>query len=192
MDLVLSISGLAFLAPLLIIIAICIKCESRGPVFFCQDREGLHGRIFRIFKFRSMWVTYEDRSGIAQTVAGDGRITRMGRFIRRTSIDELPQLINVVLGHMSLVGPRPHVPGMLAAGIRYDQLVPTYSLRHQVRPGITGWAQACGLRGPTKDRARAIARIQHDLEYVQNFSLLLDFKILVMTLRHEFLSGRAD
>lgn len=184
-------SGLALLAllPLFLIVAWLIKISSAGPVFFRQEREGYQGRTFQALKFRSMRIEDCDLSGVAQTVKDDPRITPIGRFIRRTSIDELPQLINVLRGDMALVGPRPHVAGMRAGGMLYKDLVPYYDLRLEMLPGLTGWAQANGLRGPTDRADRARARIDHDIAYIQNFSFWLDIKIILLTLRHEFVGG---
>jgi len=189
-----SLAGLGLLAlmPLLVIVAILIKIESPGPVFFRQKREGLHGKLFSVYKFRSMRSELGDASGVAQTVSGDPRVTPIGRFLRRTSIDELPQLINVLLGDMSLVGPRPHVPGMLAGGMRYRDLVSYYDERHRVRPGITGWAQVNGLRGSTTERSTAIARVDYDLAYIDNWSLGLDLKIIFLTVWRELTRGTGD
>ena len=192
LDVVGAIIGLVLLAPLFIIIALAIKATSPGPVFFRQKREGLKGDMFEALKFRSMAVALGDASGIAQTIKDDPRVTPIGRFIRRTSIDELPQLINVLKGEMSLVGPRPHVPGMVAAGRPYKELVPYYGQRLEMLPGITGWAQVNGLRGETRNPNKARERIDHDLAYIQNFSIWLDLKIIALTILREFVTGRAD
>jgi len=181
--------ALLLLAPLLIGIALAIKLESRGPVFFVQNRYGRRNRLFRVYKFRTMYVEASDVSGVRQTVAGDPRITAIGRLLRATSFDELPQLINVVKGEMSLVGPRPHVPGMLAAGMLYEDLVPYYFQRHIVRPGLTGLAQVNGCRGSTTEAGPAIARVDYDLDYIESWSMGLDCKIIWHTIRREFLSG---
>jgi lipopolysaccharide/colanic/teichoic acid biosynthesis glycosyltransferase len=181
--------ALAFLMPLLVLVALAIKLTSRGPVLYLQRREGQYGELFTIFKFRSMRMEDCDQSGITQAQGDDPRVTPLGRFLRRTSIDELPQLVNVVLGHMSLVGPRPHVPNMKAAGKSYRELVPYYQDRLTMRPGISGWAQVNGFRGPTSEASRAIGRIDHDIAYIQNFSLFLDVKIVIDTIRCEFLQG---
>jgi lipopolysaccharide/colanic/teichoic acid biosynthesis glycosyltransferase len=181
--------GLLLLAPLLIGIAILIKGGSRGPVFFRQSRTGRDNSSFEILKFRSMYTDRCDISGVAQTIKDDTRVTPIGRVLRRTNLDELPQLLNVLKGDMSLVGPRPHVPGMLAAGVLYEDLVPNYAARHILRPGITGLAQVNGLRGPTTERQPAVDRVLHDLRYVREFSLWLDFKILVMTIISELRGG---
>ncbi|KKB12061.1 exopolysaccharide biosynthesis protein [Devosia geojensis] len=188
-DIAVALAALMVLAPLFCLVAVAIRLGSRGPVFFRQTREGYEGRAFRMFKFRTMHVEDCDVSGVSQTIEGDPRVTAVGRFLRRTSIDELPQLINVVLGDMSIVGPRPHVSGMMAGGMLYTQLVPYYSARLDMLPGITGWAQANGLRGTTQDSAVAKARIDYDIAYIQNFSLMLDLRIIWMTFRREFISG---
>lgn len=180
-DIVGAAIGLVLLAPLFLLVALSIKRADKGPVFFRQARLGRDGKVFALLKFRSMYVERCDASGIAQATANDNRVTRIGAFIRRTSIDELPQLINVLRGEMSLVGPRPHVPFMQAAGINYDELLPHYAFRQTMRPGLTGWAQCQGLRGPTTDQIKALRRVGHDFAYVQNFSLWLDLKIIWKT-----------
>jgi exopolysaccharide biosynthesis polyprenyl glycosylphosphotransferase len=184
-------AGLALtaLSPFLTAVAMAIKLTSPGPVFFTQDRYGYHNRRFRIYKFRTMHVAMGDRTGVTQTVGDDPRVTVLGRILRKTSIDELPQLINVVLGDMSLVGPRPHVPGMKAASVKYEDLVPYYFQRHKIRPGITGLAQVSGCRGSTAQADAAVSRVDYDLQYIEQWSLWLDIKILVRTIRHEFFSG---
>ena len=192
LDIAGAMIGLALLAPLLILVALVIKATTPGPVFFRQKREGLNGKMFEALKFRSMAVTLGDASGISQTLKNDPRVTPIGRFIRRTSIDELPQLLNVLKGEMSLVGPRPHVPGMMAAGRPYRELVPYYDRRLQMLPGITGWAQVNGLRGETRNPSKARERIDHDLAYIQNFSIWLDLKIIALTVVREFVTGSAD
>ena len=189
MDLVLACAALIVLAPLLVFIAVAVKLSSPGPVLFGQTREGINGTTFRVWKFRSMRAELGDSSGVKQTLRDDPRVTRVGRFIRKTSIDELPQLFNVIVGEMSIVGPRPHVPHMIAGGMRYDKLVPYYSARLQMSPGITGWAQANGLRGLTDTEHNARARVDHDLAYIQNFSLLLDLRIILLTAVREFVTG---
>jgi polysaccharide biosynthesis protein PslA len=188
-DVVASALALVLLAPLVLMVAIAIRIESRGPALFRQKREGLHGHAFMAFKFRSMRLEVCDASGVAHTVKGDPRITRVGAFLRKTSIDELPQLLNVLIGQMSIVGPRPHVPGMLAGPQPYRSLVPYYDHRLSMLPGITGWAQANGLRGDASDPVQARARIDHDLAYIENFSLMLDLRILVKTIQQEFFGG---
>lgn len=176
-DLSLSLIGLMFLLPLFLIIAAAIKLETRGPVFFRQARTGYRGRRFRIFKFRTMRVL-EDGPNVAQAKKDDPRVTRIGSVLRRSSLDELPQLINVLMGDMSLVGPRPHA---IAHDEFYDQRIPDYALRQHVRPGITGWAQIHGLRGETSTVDAMRHRVEHDLWYATNGRLLLDFWIMVRT-----------
>jgi len=188
-DILLASLALLFLLPMLCAVALAIKLTSSGPVFFRQERIGRNGETFRIFKFRTMYVDRGDATGVRQTKANDNRVTPLGQLLRAKSIDELPQLINILVGDMSLVGPRPHVAGMLAAGVNYETLVPYYALRYGVAPGLTGWAQANGYRGPTDDAALAIARVDHDLAYIQNFSLGLDIKIIVMTAWAELTRG---
>lgn len=181
--------ALIFFAPLLLGIAAAIKLTSNGPVLFGQYRYGYRNHRFRIYKFRTMYVEQTDRSGTQQTMRGDPRVTPLGRILRRTSLDELPQLFNVIRGDMSLVGPRPHVPGMLAASYLYEDLVPYYFQRHAVRPGITGLAQISGCRGDTIESKSAIDRINYDLEYIETWSVWLDAKILIKTVKQEFLLG---
>lgn len=189
-DIVGATFGLLLLSPLLIAVAAIIKLTSSGPVFFRQERTGLNNKPFQILKFRSMYTDRCDLSGVAQTVADDPRVTPIGRIIRKTNIDELPQLINVLWGDMSLVGPRPHVPGMLAAGVRYEELVLGYERRHAMRPGITGLAQANGLRGPTSEVEPSVMRVVRDIEYIRDFSVWLDIRILFRTVINEILRGK--
>ena len=186
-----ALIGLLLLSPLFLAIALWIKLTDKGPIFFRQKRIGQNGRLFELLKFRSMHVERCDAAGLAQVTANDNRITHIGAFIRRTSIDELPQLLNVLRGDMALVGPRPHVSGMLAAGRDYQSLVPHYAFRHEMRPGLTGWAQCNGFRGPTTDRDKAMNRIGHDFAYVQNFSLCLDLRIVGRTIAGELLRAAA-
>lgn len=188
-DVVAAFGGLLFLLPILVTVAIAIKATSPGPVFFRQYRYGYRNRLFRIYKFRTMYTALGDSSGRQQTSVGDVRVTRIGRILRSTSLDELPQLINVLKGDMSLVGPRPHVPGMLAAGVLYEDLIPYYFQRHAVKPGITGLAQVNGWRGSTESPQAAIERVDNDLEYIALRSLRLDLTVIISTLRKEFLAG---
>lgn len=182
-------TGLLVFAPLLIGIAIAIKSTSPGPVFFRQKRYGYHNRRFWIFKFRTMYIDMGDQRGTQQTKADDPRVTPLGRILRKTSLDELPQLINVLKGDMSLVGPRPHVPGMLANGMLYEEFIPYYFQRHNMRPGVTGLAQVRGYRGTTTEPLAAMSRVDCDLEYIEKWSLALDVRIIVRTVVNEFLSG---
>ena len=176
-DLAIAIPLLALLAPLFAAIALAIRIESRGAAFFRQERLGRGGRPFAILKFRSMRVL-ENGANVLQATKNDARVTRVGRFLRKTSLDELPQLVNVILGDMALVGPRPHA---LAHDKLYATLIDNYELRQHVKPGITGWAQVNGLRGETADVDLMRARVAHDVWYAKNASLFLDLQILVRT-----------
>ncbi|MBB4101962.1 sugar transferase [Allorhizobium borbori] len=189
-DILASGAALIALLPLFLAVAAIIKFDSPGPVFFSQVRWGKDGKKIRVFKFRSMRTDLCDVSGVAQTVKNDPRVTRIGAILRRTNIDELPQLLNVLLGDMSLVGPRCHAVGMLAAGIPYEELVPDYHHRHMMRPGLTGLAQMRGLRGPTDRPGKARARIASDLYYVENFSFLFDMRIIFGTVISELKGGK--
>ncbi|MBL8111357.1 MAG: exopolysaccharide biosynthesis polyprenyl glycosylphosphotransferase [Acidobacteria bacterium] len=165
-------------------IALAIWLEDRGPVFYTQERMGLDGRVFRILKFRSMRVNAEAETGAVWANPEDPRKTRVGSLLRRTSLDELPQLVNVFLGEMSLVGPRPERPEFVR---EFKEKIPQYMLRHRVRAGITGWAQVNGLRGATS----LTERLEYDLYYIENWSLGLDLKILWLTLRTGFANRNA-
>jgi putative colanic acid biosysnthesis UDP-glucose lipid carrier transferase len=177
-DLVLGTIILAIIAVPLIAVAIAVKVTSKGPVFFRQRRYGLNGKEIRVLKFRSMTVT-EDGPVVKQATKDDKRITPIGKIIRRTSLDELPQFLQVITGEMSIVGPRPHA---VAHNEEYRALIHGYMLRHKVKPGITGWAQVNGWRGETDDIVKMEKRVQHDLEYIQNWHLLWDIKIILLTL----------
>ena len=189
-DVVGASTAVGLLSPLLLGLAITIKVTSKGPVFFRQERHGKNGEVITVLKFRSMYVDQCDLSGVQQTVKNDPRVTPVGRFLRRSNFDELPQLFNVIRGDMSLVGPRPHVPGMLAAGVPYEEFDKRYHARHVVRPGITGLAQVNGFRGETKEARAARMRLHYDLAYVEQQSPLLDLKIMVGTVVREFFKGR--
>lgn len=178
MDLVLSLFGLIFFAPLLSICCLAIWVETGGPVLFVQKRTGLHGKVFSIYKLRTMTAA-DDGAAVAQATKGDARVTFVGGFLRKLSIDELPQLVNVLRGDMSLVGPRPHA---LAHDLHYSALLPQYAERFAVRPGLTGWAQVNGARGETRTVEAMERRIDLDLEYVRQARISLDVKILVLTL----------
>jgi exopolysaccharide biosynthesis polyprenyl glycosylphosphotransferase len=175
LDLAVSATVLVLMAPLMAALAVLVKLDSPGPAFFVQERVGLDGRPFPMLKFRSMRVDAEAESGAVWAVRDDPRVTRLGSFMRRTSLDELPQFINVLLGQMSIVGPRPERPEFVA---QFRKAVPRYMERHQERAGITGWAQVNGLRGDTSIEERT----KYDLYYVENWSLLLDLKIIAKTL----------
>jgi len=177
LDLGLALILLVLLAPLMGAIALLIRLESKGPVLFRQTRNGICGRPFRILKFRSMRVM-EDGIDVVQASAADSRITRLGGLLRRYSLDELPQLINVLAGDMSLVGPRPHAQ---AHDSFYGALISAYGDRFAVKPGMTGWAQVHGHRGPTPTIAVMAARIDHDVVYVRRASFALDLQILLRT-----------
>jgi exopolysaccharide biosynthesis polyprenyl glycosylphosphotransferase len=187
-----SMAGLIVSAPLLLAIALAIKLTSPGPVFFRQKRYGYHNRRFWILKFRTMYADLGDQRGTRQMTTDDPRVTPIGRILRKTSLDELPQLINVFKGDMSLVGPRPHVPGMMANSMLYEEFIPYYFQRHIMRPGLTGLAQVRGYRGPTTAAELALARVDCDLEYIQRWSLWLDIKLIFQTVRSEFLSGSGN
>lgn len=188
-DIIASILLIVFFLPLLIAISLVIWLEDRGPVFFSQPRLGRNNQIFTIWKFRTMRLEQSDVSGVTQTVSEDPRITAVGRLLRRSNLDELPQLWNILIGDMALVGPRPHVEHMKAAGSRYEDMVPGYHRRHVMKPGLTGLAQCRGLRGPTTDLRRAKRRVYNDLVYIRRFSLVLDCKIVIKTLQSEIFGG---
>lgn len=181
-DLTASIILLVLLIPVFILVSLLIKLDSRGPILFRQNRRGLRGQEFRIFKFRSMRVL-EDGPSVVQAGRYDRRVTRVGGLIRRLSIDELPQLLNVVSGEMSLVGPRPHA---VAHDEQYAKSIPNYEIRQHVKPGITGWAQVNGLRGETKELWKMHRRIEFDIWYARNCSLFLDARILLLTVVEVF------
>jgi Undecaprenyl-phosphate glucose phosphotransferase len=178
------VGGLLLLAaaPVMTIVALAIKLDSRGPVFFKQRRYGFNNELIEVYKFRSMYVEATDATAARLVTKDDPRVTRVGRFIRKTSLDELPQLINVVFkGNLSLVGPRPHATHAKAANRLYDEVVDGYFARHRVKPGITGWAQINGWRGETDTPEKIQRRVEHDLFYIENWSLLFDLYILAKT-----------
>ncbi|MDA9453635.1 UDP-phosphate glucose phosphotransferase [Bradyrhizobium sp. CCBAU 21359] len=177
LDLVGASFALLVFAPVMLVTAILIKLSSTGPVFFRQTRNGFNGRAFRIFKFRTMRVI-EDGPTIRQAQKNDPRVTGIGKWLRKTSIDELPQLLNVLKGDMSLVGPRPHAA---AHNTEYEQIIGNYAFRHHVKPGITGWAQVNGYRGETRTLDLMQKRVEHDLWYINNWDFKLDLRVLVLT-----------
>lgn len=187
LDLVGAALGLLVLLPLLLAIAVLIKWDSPGPVLFRQSRVGLDNRPFQVLKFRTM-TCCEDGAVVRQARRDDPRVTRIGRVLRRTSLDELPQLVNVLLGSMSLVGPRPHA---VAHDAQFSGVVARYAERHAMRPGITGWAQVRGCRGETPNAAAMQRRVDLDLAYIAHWSILLDLVILALTLREIFRSQAA-
>jgi putative colanic acid biosynthesis UDP-glucose lipid carrier transferase len=184
-DVVFSSFVLCLIALPMLMIATAVKCTSRGPVIFKQARYGLDGKKIFIWKFRSM-STLDNGAKVLQATKGDPRITKVGAFIRSTSLDELPQFINVLQGRMSVVGPRPHA---VAHNEEYRKLIPYYMLRHKVKPGITGWAQINGFRGETDTLDKMEGRIDHDLDYIRNWSLLMDIKIIFLTVFKGFTGG---
>ncbi|RYF50669.1 MAG: undecaprenyl-phosphate glucose phosphotransferase, partial [Comamonadaceae bacterium] len=177
-DFMLSALILLAVSPLLLIIAAAVKLDSRGPVFFRQARNGWSGKTFYIWKFRSMYVHTPESGEVKQASRGDPRVTRVGAFLRKTRLDELPQLINVLRGEMSLVGPRPHA---VQHDREYSQRINSYFARHNIKPGITGLAQVRGLRGETRGIEQMQSRVEADIEYINNWSLWLDFTILLRT-----------
>ncbi|MDD6346869.1 MAG: undecaprenyl-phosphate glucose phosphotransferase [Lachnospiraceae bacterium] len=184
MDIVLGTMALIVASPVMLVICLLIKVTMPGPIIFRQERVGLHNRTFQMYKFRSMIVQDAAKEKKAWTVKDDPRVTPLGRFIRKTSIDELPQLINIIKGDMSLVGPRPERPFFVE---KFQEEIPRYMVKHQVRPGLTGWAQVNGYRGDTSIRKR----IEHDLYYIENWSVGLDIKILFLTVFKGFINKNA-
>ena len=180
-DHVVAVLALVLLSPVMLATAIAIKLDSPGPVLFRQRRHGFNNELIEVFKFRSMYVNQADTAAAKLVTRGDPRVTRVGRFIRKTSIDELPQLFNVLRGQLSIVGPRPHALQAKAANVLYYEAVEGYFARHRVKPGITGWAQINGWRGETDTLDKIMQRVNHDLYYIDHWSLLLDLYILVMT-----------
>lgn len=177
-DLVISSLMLVIALPIMCLIALMVKLDSKGPVFFKQRRQGFNNQIFEVYKFRSMKIADSEATGITQATRDDPRITRVGKFLRRSSLDELPQLLNVLTGQMSIVGPRPHA---IQHNVEYGLIISEYYARHNVRPGITGWAQVNGLRGETNTSEKMRLRVEADLHYIENWSLLMDLKIILMT-----------
>ncbi|MCI0423175.1 MAG: exopolysaccharide biosynthesis polyprenyl glycosylphosphotransferase [Acidobacteria bacterium] len=184
LDLVLSCVTIVLTAPLFLLIAVALRCSSARPVLFRQQRVGLHGRVFWICKFRTMEVSPRQVSDIHWTGRRDSRVTPVGRVLRYSSLDELPQLVNVLKGEMSLVGPRPERPHFVE---RFEREMPAYSLRHTIQCGLTGWAQVNGWRGDTSIQKR----LEYDLYYLQNWSLAFDLKILLLTLSRGFFNRNA-
>jgi Undecaprenyl-phosphate glucose phosphotransferase len=180
-DRVIAALALLFLAPLFLLVAMAIKLDSPGPVFFRQKRYGFNNHLIGVFKFRSMRHDMRDEKAEKLVTKGDPRVTRIGAFLRKTSLDELPQLINVLMGEMSIVGPRPHALSAKAADRLYEEVVAEYAARHRVKPGITGWAQVTGWRGETDTVEKIQKRVEHDLYYIENWSFGFDLKIMILT-----------
>ena len=183
-DIIGSACGLILLSPLLLILAILVKTSSKGPIIFKQERVGLHNKKFNMYKFRTMEVQTEAEEQKGWTVKNDPRVTKIGSIMRKTSLDELPQLWNILIGDMSIVGPRPERPQFVE---KFKEEIPRYMIKHQVRPGLTGWAQVNGYRGDTSIRRR----IECDLYYIENWSLFLDFKIMFLTVFKGFVNENA-
>lgn len=174
--------GVVLLSPVLLAVAALIRLDSKGPVLFRQNRYGFGDRVIQVYKFRTMRAETADADGEKQTAANDPRITRIGGFLRRWSLDELPQLFNVLRGELSLVGPRPHAVSMRVKQRRNEDIVPDYALRHHVKPGITGWAQVNGYHGPVETEGHLHQRVAHDLDYINHWSLWFDIRIILRTL----------
>ena len=183
-DIVGSLLGIIILSPVLLVVSIIIKCTSEGPVIFKQERIGLHNKPFNMYKFRTMYVQNTEEEIQAWTTKDDPRVTGVGRFFRKTSIDELPQLFNILKGDMSIVGPRPERPQFVE---KFKEEIPRYMIKHQVRPGLTGWAQINGFRGDTS----IYKRIDYDIYYIENWSMLFDIKIMFLTVFRGFINENA-
>ncbi|ENH1714789.1 exopolysaccharide biosynthesis polyprenyl glycosylphosphotransferase, partial [Escherichia coli] len=186
-DIIVSMLILILISPVLCVIAVTVKLTSKGPVIFRQTRYGMDGKPIKVWKFRSMTVMENDNV-VTQATKNDVRVTKVGRFLRRTSLDELPQFFNVLLGGMSIVGPRPHA---VAHNEQYRILIDGYMLRHKVKPGITGWAQINGWRGETDTLEKMQKRVEYDLEYIREWSVWLDLKIIFLTVFKGFISKTA-
>lgn len=184
MDILVSLVGLVVSLPIMLAAAIAIKCTSRGPVIFKQERIGLHNKPFRMYKFRTMEVQKPSQEEKGWTTKDDPRVTKVGKFLRRTSIDELPQLFNIIKGDMSVVGPRPERPQFVE---QFKEEIPRYMVKHQVRPGLTGWAQINGYRGDTSIKRR----IEHDIFYIENWTISFDIKIMLLTIFKGFINKNA-
>ena len=180
-DVALGLLLLILFAPVMALVALAIRMDGPGPILFRQPRTGLHGRAFEMLKFRTMHHHLADHAAACQTARGDRRVTAVGRLLRRSSLDELPQLVNVLRGEMALVGPRPHATGMQVTGLPLDCAVPEYAQRHNVRPGLTGLAQVRGQRGAADTPELLRGRVESDLEYIRGWSLWVDAVILLRT-----------
>jgi Undecaprenyl-phosphate glucose phosphotransferase len=180
-DKIVAVIALVLLSPIMVAAAIAVKLESKGPIFFKQKRHGFNNQLIEMYKFRSMYTDMSDANAAKLVTKDDPRVTRVGRFIRKTSIDELPQLFNVLKGELSIVGPRPHALQAKAENKLYYEAVEGYFARHKVKPGMTGWAQIKGWRGETDTLDKIMQRVNHDLYYIENWSILLDLYICIMT-----------
>ncbi len=183
-DIIGSVLGLIIVSPIMILTAAAVKLSSPGPIIFKQERIGLHNKPFWMYKFRTMEIQKESSEKKAWTVRNDPRVTKIGKFLRRTSLDEFPQLYNILRGDMSLVGPRPERPLFVE---KFREEIPRYMIKHQVRPGLTGWAQINGYRGDTSIRKR----IDYDIFYIENWTMGLDFKIMFLTIFKGFINKNA-
>ncbi|MBQ7582508.1 MAG: exopolysaccharide biosynthesis polyprenyl glycosylphosphotransferase, partial [Lachnospiraceae bacterium] len=183
-DIVGAIFAILLSSPVMLISAIAVKVTSRGPVIFAQERIGMHNKPFKMYKFRTMYVQEEQEERKGWTTKDDPRVTKVGKFLRKTSIDELPQLFNILTGKMSLVGPRPERPQFVE---KFKEEIPRYMVKHQVRPGLTGWAQVNGYRGDTSIEKR----IEYDLYYIENWTVGFDVRILFLTVFKGFINENA-
>ncbi|MHA1536705.1 MAG: exopolysaccharide biosynthesis polyprenyl glycosylphosphotransferase, partial [Alphaproteobacteria bacterium] len=180
-DRVLAVLILLFIMPLMAMIAIAVKLDSRGPVLFKQRRYGFNNQLIGVYKFRTLFHDLTDQNDETQVTKNDKRVTRVGAFLRRSKLDELPQFFNVLAGSMSIVGPRPHATRSKAGGKLFEEVVSEYFSRHRVKPGITGWAQVNGFHGETTTQEEIERRVEFDLYYIEKWSLWLDLKIILMT-----------
>ena len=184
MDILVALVGVVVSLPIMVFAAIAVKCTSRGPIIFKQERIGLHNKPFRMYKFRTMEVQKPSQEAKGWTKKNDPRVTKVGKFLRRTSIDELPQLFNILKGDMSVVGPRPERPQFVE---QFKEEIPRYMVKHQVRPGLTGWAQINGYRGDTSIKRR----IEYDIFYIENWTMSFDVKIMFLTIFKGFINKNA-
>ncbi len=191
LDILVASVALIVFSPVFLIVALLIKLESPGPVFFVQKRYGMNNQLFDCLKFRSMYSEACSASEIRLTERNDSRVTKIGDFIRRTSLDEIPQFINILKGDMSVVGPRPHPPGVKAGGRIYEDVIESFADRYAVKPGLTGWAQVNGLRGNTFSEQDLIDRFKYDMEYIKDWSLKLDILIIARTMVQGFAGKNA-
>lgn len=190
-DKLIALVAILLLSPVLLAVAIAIRLESKGPILFRQSRYGFNNKLIEVYKFRSMYHEARDDHAEVQTTKQDPRVTKVGRVIRRTSLDELPQLFNVLFGDMSIVGPRPHAVRTKAAGRLFEDVVKEYAVRHKIKPGITGWAQVNGWRGETDTEDKIKKRVECDLYYIENWSIQLDVEIILRTVFAVFSSKGA-